>query len=715
MNDHPDVRRMLSDYLEQARSLARQDRFDEALACLRDAYKLPSITESDIAQIEAVEEDIEEGRLERVRFLTSELETLLHAKSAELTQADLDRGEEILAYLQNIHATPVDLEPLAERWQAHRRRAETLLDLELTRRKLDEFWQSSPLSLSRYDKALALARQKVLAYPNEPLALQLLEEAQARREDAYQKEGDITTLAAIGDFEALIKELRRWEAEGYEELPWYDWATREIDGKPQRGLVPRGNVPPHEAIERAIQLAAEYEDKKADEYIQRAQAELPANPGAAAKWIEDALAFKYISPRQRGALQTFYDGTIAPALEERRLANELLQEALRPGKDIEEAWALIDQVEIVDPYAPEVAKARDELRPRLKVHLEGRLRRAVEKRQIGDFETAEEMASVVCKIAKAGEGLQDITDQAQTLIRECDTDRALFKTLEAEAEEIKNLVDSDLAAATQALADLEARTAGRPERFQRLLRGARHAVQARQSPEKLLTAWDRRFRSLDPVRLETSKALRQALSELNRLDEEIDQARVEHGRLSELLDFQKRVRARRDFVQGRLDWEQGLYQRARTAWTRVAGPDDAMLAKEWLGKAEDATAVSQAIELAKLFWEDQDYQQALDKLRDWRTKASPKQQDVRDLYRQIEQEWTNHFRARKMSPSQGNVLISLTIIAFIVTIGSLLGGLIGDVEFLMWVGMAALATMILLLILTLVFVVRWSSNGQEAS
>ncbi|HID62954.1 MAG TPA: cold shock domain-containing protein [Anaerolineae bacterium] len=68
----------------------------------------------------------------------------------------------------------------------------------------------------------------------------------------------------------------------------------------------------------------------------------------------------------------------------------------------------------------------------------------------------------------------------------------------------------------------------------------------------------------------------------------------------------------------------------------------------------------------------------------------------------------------KTSPSQGNVLISLTIIAFTVTIGSLLGGLIGDIEFLMWIGMAALATMILLFILTLVFVVRWSSNDQQA-
>ena len=72
-------------------------------------------------------------------------------------------------------------------------------------------------------------------------------------------------------------------------------------------------------------------------------------------------------------------------------------------------------------------------------------------------------------------------------------------------------------------------------------------------------------------------------------------------------------------------------------------------------------------------------------------------------------------KSRKLPPSQGNALISLTIFAFIVTISSLLGGLIGNIEFLMWVGMAALATMILLFILTLVFVVRWSSNGQEAS
>jgi len=96
---------MLNDYLNRARNLADGDRFDEALATLHEAYKLPSITKDDQAQIEAVEQNIKEQRQQRVRSLTDELEALLTRDITTLIKgpegqaklrADVEQGETTL-------------------------------------------------------------------------------------------------------------------------------------------------------------------------------------------------------------------------------------------------------------------------------------------------------------------------------------------------------------------------------------------------------------------------------------------------------------------------------------------------------------------------------------------------------------------------------------------------------------------------------------------
>jgi len=654
MSDSQVTRQTLSYHLERARSLASEDRFDEALQTLRDAYKLADLTEDDIGQIEAVGQEVEEIRQKRVQALTRDLETLLAKKPEELTPADLDAGQETLARLQGIHPNPVDLEPLPERWQAHYRRTQIWLDMEATRRELDELWKAPYILLSRYDKALALARQKATEYPDEVAFQELLREAEQKRDQAYREEELLTTQAAQGEFKPLMEELKRGEREGRETLPWYDWGTRETDGKRERVLVEPREVPAREAIQRLGELARKYEDDKADEYIGRAQAELPAYPEAADKWIQDALSFEYISTSKKDELQTYWHQTIERALENRQRANELVQNALRPEviiKDVEAAWGFLDQATEVDQYAPAIGKARNRLRPRLKVHLEGLLRRAAEKRQAGDFETAEDIASHVRKVAERDKLLQEIAQQAQDLVKKCDADQDFFETIQAEAKQIAGLVDTDLAAAIQALADLEARVAGRPERFQQVLRGTRYAVQARQSLEALLAGWEQCFQAIDPTRLDESEAIHQAIDELDRLADEVRQAITERGRKPELAYFQERIAARRRFLQGRLDWENGLYQRAKDAWQLVvkaekADKEDISLAEEWLKQAEDAAAVSQAITQAQEHRKNKNYEQSLALLKEWRAKASPKQRDVQDLYRQIETEWADQLKAK---------------------------------------------------------------------
>lgn len=667
MSDHSDKTQTLNSYIAQARKQIEQQRFDEALSTLREAYKLPSITTEDESQIQAVEKQIAEKRGQRIQTLTSALENLLRKEPEELAQTDLDSGQEILASLNSIHPTPTDLEEtLVHRWQIRRDKVTARLDLEKTRQQLDALWQSSYLVLSQYDQALSLARQKAQAYDGKSLAEEfqnLLAAAQLRREEAYKKEGEITTQAAYGDFNALIKELDRLRLEGAEELPWYEWKTEKTEDQPERKLLPVENVPANDAIQRIRELAAEYENKKAEEYLHRAQMDLPADPESAEKWVQDASRFKHISDHTKSKLDSYYDETVKPALEKRHQAKELVQGARNAStENIEKAWKLLQQAQQVDTNAPEITEARKLLRPSFRIFLKDRLRQAHEKRQTGDFETAENMASTVIEDAKDDEYLIDVIDQATLITEECGADKSLFEGLQRSVTEIKDLTDSDLAAAAQLLAELETQIAGRPQKFQQLLSAARHAVQTRQSLEKLLADWERRFQAINPGRFDNIETLRQAADELDRLDQEIGQLRADRGRQKDLLDFQKRIESRQNFVTGRLDWEEGLYQRAITEWKKVvrAKCDDASLAEEWLQKAQDASAVSHAIEQAQAYLADKKYQQAIETLRnwhpdklaagradapesltdiDWRTRASPKQTEVRTLYSQIERQW----------------------------------------------------------------------------
>ena len=158
--------------LQQAHKLAEEDRFDEAFEAIRIAYKFA--IEDEVALVEGTEREIEQQRNWRVRELTDELEALLKIPPEELTPEDLQRGAETLASLQGIHPGRVELEELEEGWRAHHRRAKVHRALVETRDALHKLWQAPYVLPSRYDEALALARQKAREFPDEPAFQQLL-------------------------------------------------------------------------------------------------------------------------------------------------------------------------------------------------------------------------------------------------------------------------------------------------------------------------------------------------------------------------------------------------------------------------------------------------------------------------------------------------------------------------------------------------------------
>jgi len=408
------IQQHLSRILEQARTLAGQDHFDEALQNLRDAREQLFTAGDKFLQVEAVEQEVEKTRWQRVEILTDELEILLSKNPEELTDADLKEGQDVTERLKGVHPNPVELEELIQEWQTHSRKGKAHLDLVDTRLELEKLWKH-PLKLASYDKALALAHQRIKAYPDEPLFRELLLEAERRREDAYGEESELTTAAAQGSFGVLIDKLERLWKEGRETLPKY---SHQGD---QQALVPVAGVPAKEAIAHLQNLAQEYDDHKADEYLQRAQVVVSDDPLAAEKWLEEIMGFEYLSPAKREEIQKYKERVVVLARQRHQRALELVKAAQeRRTEDIVAAWQLVQEAHKLAPGLREVMRTRDYLRPWLVVHLDKILRKAEDAIWEGEHEKAAKVANYVLgNIQSEPSSFENALQKAQHILQRC--------------------------------------------------------------------------------------------------------------------------------------------------------------------------------------------------------------------------------------------------------------------------------------------------------
>jgi len=487
----------LAYYLNQARTLAGQDRFDEAREAITNAYKFA--TNAEMPQVEETERQIEEQRSRRVRKLSDELTALLEVPADQLTAEQARQGEETLARLVLIHPDPAEVDRLRQRWCDHRRRAEAARVLQETQRRLQELWQSHYTLLSRYDEAVALANKVAAEHPDDAAFQELRRRAEQKREEAL-RQGDLLFAAAKTSFSfrRLIAEMQGLYDHGEPELPWYEWGFIEVEGQQVRAPVFHRTVPASpEAITHLTDMAREYEESKAEEYRQRAEAALPADPEGAAEWVAPILPddvklppevlarksaeewaalrerFTYISTEKRRQIAAFYTEKIAPALQRRARARALLAEATKPGQDPEAGWMLTAQAASTDPYlGNEVAAARELLRPYLRVKWEKDLQKAEDARRAGRFEDALPVAERICAQAEGDEGLRELYERGERLRRECQDDQELLTYVQAEAQRIAALVEQRPEQAQQALKALEARVAARIAAAERVGREA---------------------------------------------------------------------------------------------------------------------------------------------------------------------------------------------------------------------------------------------------
>ncbi len=684
----------LSDYLTDARSYLDKGLFREAFAALKSARKSADLDDSGRSQIAAVENEIETAQQKAAATLAAQLQDLINRGAQTASKEDLQEGDTLLARLEAVYGDSerASVRDLAEKWQDFRAKGEMFIEYWEVEKQVRQIWDKGTWNRDEYLNARALAAGLAIRYSREEIVQKLKVEADNAWSEAVGKWEDLETGAGQGEFDAIFAAIDDEKASGKSDFPLYTWVKREGVTR----LWPSGkSVGYDECMTELKRLAQEYDNKKVDEYMQEAAAQLAGhNPPAAEKWVQDAQVkkdkegkpisgFKYASETKLQELETFYHTKVKTALDRRSRAEALAKEALDiSGKDIESAWAYLQQAEGIDNHTPQYLSIRDQLLPRMRLHLDGLQRDATDRLTIeGDFAVAAGKTERVLSFARMQPGLEAQAENAERLLEECGKEKSDFNRVRDEAVRIQSLAATDLDGAMRDLQILERDVARKPMVFQQLLQGARSAVESGLSISQLDARWYQEFRDRDPGRdsailksvlafdvlddvrkQQKEEALTSLRSHRDFLKDPLLKAihaeRSKPGRRNEFAQIKAQVEQRIQFISGLLDWEAGLYEAARLNWNAVSESerDDSQLAKEWLARAMDATAVDAALISARDHHQNKEFFKAREALQPWLTKSSPRQDDVRYLDRTIRIEWANDLeeklKAQLQDPKQ---------------------------------------------------------------
>lgn len=645
----------LHDYLEKAYQLGNSDRYAEAYELLDEAENLPPdmLGADGLAQIERVRDELTQDRDKRIYELTQQIKAAMQKSPEELTEDDLEAGEHSLALLSRVLPNPVEWERINENWRAFRQNITMEQEIETAERELKQIWlNESKLNTVAFDRALVRARQLADAYPESEEAKRLFERAVQERKGAYEYIDERVTQQGMNAFDALIEIMQADYDRGIKTLPFYDIIEGELT--PVAGE----EVTAEQALGQVMALRTRYQNTKIQEYIDRAQAEMKAHPQSALKIIEDAKkTFVYADQGEKQRLDQFIENEIKPRIRNRELAEELATEARKDARNNpERAWDQLNEAKSIDELTPVIKHVEEAIKPHLKLRLEDLLKDAEEMRQAGKIQVARNTAGSVEKYAKSA-GLIDIEARAANLKKACNDDETLLKQLQEIAEKIEALVDTDLKTARELLQQAQKKILGRPEHFRQPLLTAQAKVEERASVRELFEELQIAFESLNPdtvsgfrdlsqerLKDEALREVKNIQSALKDLEQKTLKLRSRSPQFNTLLAY---IRGRLDLISGRLSWKVGSYQDALEDWRRCSEKgvdDDKSLAQKWIAHATDATAVTGALKKARQQRQAKEYKSALETLEPWRSKASPKLQEVQSLYRSIKSAWIKQLK-----------------------------------------------------------------------
>lgn len=572
-------------FINQARKLAEQDRFEEAFETLNDGYVFAS--ESEINDLDGVQDEIKAARRLRCLGLDAEIRACLGTQPI-LIEAhrvlEPDQVKELEGRVQAALTRPIDPEKADEllaalaaanqRWPAldelrrlrdskedeaeKRRQVKRILDL------LNDAEKNTDEALAREAerKAGELARIR----PGDLEVVELAEKASKFRARIAETVGAITTSATMGNYKAAIEGLQELVKDpSIKALPFLEWQTETQNGQTTRQLVPVRYTDPTSAIDHLLNLATESDNAKSLQYLDEARARLEHSPEAARTQVEQALEFPFTASTIRDELRGFLENVVGPAIQRRTDLRGTLAR-IRKLSDRKLAWEEIRKIAGDDPGAgveEELEKTRKAIRKELSAILLRDLQAAEDRRQVGSTAQALEGANQVLGYTGTDSGLVEVTRKAQELVARCNDDQQLALTIQQTELDIRGKLDQgDFAAARRSLETLEnevKRHAGRQKG-----QGYNPPPVGEQSSARLhreLAARQGLDEYLSELEIQLRKA--QVEADLERLDKECRQPQKEEYRGDPALKaFAERIEPYRRFLRGKAALEALLYDQA---------------------------------------------------------------------------------------------------------------------------------------------------------
>lgn len=321
-------------------------------------------------------------------------------------------------------------------------------------------------------------------------------------------------------------------------------------------------------------------------------------------------------------------------MEQRAKTRDLLDRAT-DDRDPVSAWQKVQQAEATDPFYARIGDVKKHLLPRLRRRLESQLREAEGRLKAGKIDQAEADAREVRDVVGTEPDLKDLAARADSVVERCIEDGKLLKTLAEESDRVRDLMDTDLAAAELAIKRLWDLVEGREVHFTTPVQNLDLALQSKRGLAQFVQTIERQIREAEED------------AALEHLQEALDNEERLRGRTPQLEALAKKLIARRAFLDGRRALALGLYERACNAFRRVIdlGGEDATEAQRQIAEAQataqDELGAQDALERATDLLHDGRFSEALDIVERWVDKRTTKQANLRRLEKEIRSTWEN--------------------------------------------------------------------------
>jgi len=637
--------------VNRAEKLATQGMYTEAHATLEKARTL---THSDnhvlLETIRNKQDALSEMRRNHILRLEENAHALFNSERFDSQQARLTLAELRKIDPKNELADSLS-DQLPDREAADRERQAA----QGIRREIEKLWKQAKeledtaagaRAVEMYEQALTTASKAAGDSPKSIPLNQLKREAQKRRNRAKETWIGVPTIVADKKGQDLVDRYETLKRDGEITAAFFDANGDYID-----------QLPIDECILRAKEMASQFADQKAQDYLGQVRTNLlTESPGAAHDKIQEALSLAYLSDFAKGTLQRELANRIQPAIQAREKSTNKLKEALREVDDVEVAWRLLIEAEQLDSFTPGLDDARQRLKPLVQQRFQQLIGDGQIYQESEDFETAKSKLRAAVKTAQHfasyDEEFQDLSQRAQRAYEECTV-----------AENKVRQFDS-------LLANIAQRSQSEPElakkELEQLATDDTLSIQSQEKLKQLGIQVDFRlgieqlFSTLEQQLLASSDEI-----ELIPLEVNAQQACEDYPREKRFTSLTNRIQARRFYLRGqqlkndpakRIEARQHLQKAIELHGDDVAAAQQ--LINEISISEQQEVAIDAAIQEAEKALAIGDSELAYKLIEQYRHSVSLRSREIRHLINQAGTQWQNEIENRLENlVSSGNFIV----------------------------------------------------------